>query len=60
MAGNNLTVFQFNFILNNLQFDLIFLFSSLAVAPDSDGRCRRDGVEDCFGGGGGRNGEWHH
>lgn len=25
MAGNNVTVFQFNFIVNNLQFDFYFL-----------------------------------
>lgn len=29
MAGNSLTVFQFNFIVNNLQFDLILTFLPL-------------------------------
>lgn len=26
MTGNNMTVFQFNFIVNNLRFDLIVIF----------------------------------
>lgn len=56
MAGNNVTVFQFNFIVNNLQFDFYFLPSMLLEIEMGAALAWRGGwlVDQ------GRNGEWHH
>lgn len=56
MAGNNVTVFQFNFIVNNLQFDFDFLPSMLLEIEMGAALAWRGGwlVDQ------GRNGEWHH
>lgn len=59
-AGNNATVFQFNFIVNNLRFDLISILSSLWLQMETGSAfAEREGggaglMEGC------RNGEWHH